>query len=99
MERVKFYQMTSRIPALDGVRAVAALLVMFLHFSLANHVPEAIKHISTFGQTGVDLFFVLSGFLITRILVSSRSSPTYFSHFYIRRALRIMPLYYLFLIL
>ena len=96
---ITIYPMTSRIPALDGVRAVAALLVMFFHFSLANQLPEAIKKLSSLGQTGVDLFFVLSGFLITRILVSSRSSPYYFSHFYIRRALRIMPLYYLFLML
>jgi peptidoglycan/LPS O-acetylase OafA/YrhL len=94
-----FYPDTAHIPALDGIRAVAALLVMFLHFTTLDGVPAGIRKVSLAGQTGIDLFFVLSGFLITRILLSSRTSETYFKHFYIRRALRILPLYYAFLVI
>lgn len=88
---------------LDGIRAIAALMVMFYHFfqhlSSDNFVFNVFKKISIIGQTGVSLFFVLSGFLITRILLFNKTSDKYFSTFYIRRALRIFPLYYLFLIL
>jgi len=87
------------VPALDGIRAVAALMVMCLHFTTLEGIPVGLRKASLVGQTGVDLFFVLSGFLITRILLLSRTSGTYFSHFYIRRALRILPLYYLFLVI
>jgi peptidoglycan/LPS O-acetylase OafA/YrhL len=91
------------IRELDGVRGIAALMVMFFHFfqglSTIDPVLLTIKKISLFGQTGVSLFFVLSGFLITRILVSTKESEHYFSYFYIRRCLRIFPLYYLFLII
>ncbi|MEO7765889.1 MAG: acyltransferase [Ferruginibacter sp.] len=89
--------------ALDGVRAIAALMVMFFHFfkdvEAKNGVLVIIKKYSVFGQTGVSLFFVLSGFLISRILLNTKQSPTYFINFYIRRALRIFPLYYLYLII
>lgn len=86
---------------LDGVRAIAALLVMFFHFFVNVHSDNPIWNflgkVSVFGQTGVSLFFVLSGFLITRILLATKESPRYFVDFYIRRGLRIFPLYYLFL--
>lgn len=88
---------------LDGVRAVAAWMVMFFHFFIAiqanNSLLMWVKKIAVFGQTGVSLFFVLSGFLITRILLNDTTNKHYFYHFYMRRSLRIFPLYYLFLIL
>jgi peptidoglycan/LPS O-acetylase OafA/YrhL len=88
---------------LDGVRAIAALMVMFFHFfqgiGPGNSSLNLIKSISVFGQTGVSLFFVLSGFLITRILLQTKADRNYFSNFYLRRALRIFPLYYLFLVI
>jgi peptidoglycan/LPS O-acetylase OafA/YrhL len=90
-------------PALNGVRAVAALMVMVFHFfqdlTTKNNVLLLVKKYAVFGQTGVTLFFVLSGFLITRILLNTKQSPAYFLNFYARRALRIFPLYYLFLII
>src|SRR5438132_3075751 len=90
------------ILALDGLRGIAILLVVFSHFVsnlrlTANgiaYVPIALAHA---GWAGVDLFFVLSGFLITGILVDARGSPSYFKAFYARRALRILPAYYGFL--
>jgi peptidoglycan/LPS O-acetylase OafA/YrhL len=86
---------------LDGIRAIAALLVLALHFFTWNSSNSALTrilgHYAVIGQTGVTLFFVLSGFLITRILLVSKENPHYFSSFYVRRLLRIFPLYYLFL--
>jgi peptidoglycan/LPS O-acetylase OafA/YrhL len=88
---------------LDGVRGIAALMVMFFHFfqhhGSTGPVWSVVQRLSVFGQTGVSLFFVLSGFLITRILLATKSNPNYFSNFYIRRSLRIFPLYYFFLVL
>ena len=87
-----------RLPALDGIRGLAILLVMFLHFAdrsqpigLANRLYTQITGV---GWIGVDLFFVLSGFLITGVLIDSRQSARYFKDFYARRTLRIFPLYY-----
>lgn len=86
---------------LDGIRGIAALMVMFYHFFFKlesnNSLMHFVKKITHFGQSGVSLFFVLSGFLITRILLATKDNPHYFSHFYLRRSLRIFPLYYLFL--
>jgi peptidoglycan/LPS O-acetylase OafA/YrhL len=83
---------------LDGVRGVAILLVLLFHTFPAAAIPNVGKFLVPFFSSmwvGVDLFFVLSGFLITRILLSSKQSPDRFSRFYLRRALRIFPLYYL----
>src|SRR6476619_6491047 len=88
------------VPALDGVRGLAALLVMFFHFGRAE-VPgagsAAIGFFAQFGWGGVDLFFVLSGFLICGILLDTRDRPSFLRTFYTRRALRIFPLYFAFL--
>ena len=89
-------------PELDGLRGVAILLVFGFHwgyhFGLAN-APKGtaswlVGHAVQAGWCGVDLFFVLSGFLITDILMKTRGKANYYSAFYARRALRIMPLYY-----
>ena len=83
-------------PELDGVRAVATLMVMSFHFS-QDWWP---KGFMMMGQTGVDLFFVLSGFLITTILLQASHGDWHeIRNFYIRRTLRIFPLYYFYLIL
>jgi peptidoglycan/LPS O-acetylase OafA/YrhL len=85
------------LPALDGVRGFAVLGVACSHlFSGTPHSAfEALVHKAlAFGATGVDLFFVLSGFLITGILFDSLPDPGFFRKFYARRVLRIFPLYY-----
>ncbi|MEO6612787.1 MAG: acyltransferase [Chitinophagaceae bacterium] len=84
---------TSRhYPALDGLRGVAILMVVFLHnFDFMNYF--------FFGWLGVDLFFVLSGFLITEILLNSLGKPHFLRNFYMRRVLRIFPLFYLILVI
>ena len=86
------------LPALDGVRGLAILLVLLFHFvgqtTATNRLEAAVNGVLSYGCLGVDLFFVLSGFLITGILYDSRSSDGYFRGFYMRRVLRIFPLYY-----
>lgn len=93
------------VPALDGLRGVAILLVMLSHFvTSARMTPLSdtegwVYYQIGIGRIGVDLFFVLSGFLITGILLDSAHGERYFRNFYIRRVLRIFPLYYGFLAL
>jgi peptidoglycan/LPS O-acetylase OafA/YrhL len=81
-----------RVPALDGIRGVAIAAVLFCH---TWPYPS---NFSAAGTLGVDLFFVLSGFLITGILIDTRSAENYFGRFYTRRALRLFPLFYSYLL-
>jgi len=88
-------------PELDGIRGIAILLVLASHAAgLLGVLPETsagylITNLLVPGWGGVDLFFVLSGFLITGILLRTKSSVHYFQSFYARRVLRIFPIYYL----
>ncbi|MEO5582009.1 MAG: acyltransferase, partial [Saprospiraceae bacterium] len=97
----KNFQLNDYIPQFDNIRAIAVLLVIIHHWvpktSILNYFPN--------GPLGVNLFFVLSGFLITRILLKAKRQSeelglkkrTLFRNFYIRRTLRIFPIYYLLL--
>jgi peptidoglycan/LPS O-acetylase OafA/YrhL len=85
------------IKPLDGLRTIAVLMVIVSHFFSIDSFPDYFKwlHRATqFGSSGVSLFFVLSGFVITRILLQSVQNEHYFKSFYMRRVLRIFPLYY-----
>lgn len=75
-----------RIPELDGLRGLAALLVVGQHFW-----PDTF----CFGWAAVDLFFVLSGYLITNVILDNGGGPGFLLKFYARRNLRIWPIYYL----
>ncbi|MGA2962872.1 MAG: acyltransferase [Candidatus Korobacteraceae bacterium] len=87
------------IDSLDGIRGLAIALVLLAHYSGSfPDVSEGIsaaKVVASYGWAGVDLFFALSGFLITGILLDTSDAPNYFRSFYVRRVLRIFPLYYL----
>jgi peptidoglycan/LPS O-acetylase OafA/YrhL len=90
--------LTAYTPALDGLRGIAIILVLFHHFTIltpATDLDRLLINLPSICWSGVDLFFVLSGFLITGILIDARGSDRYFTSFYARRTLRIFPLYYL----
>jgi peptidoglycan/LPS O-acetylase OafA/YrhL len=94
-----------RIPELDGLRGLAILMVILCHYvGVADSRPLgfwAHRFLAGFsaGWSGVDLFFVLSGFLIGGILLDARKAPHYFRAFYVRRVFRILPIYYLWTLL
>jgi peptidoglycan/LPS O-acetylase OafA/YrhL len=94
--------LNKRNPYMDGLRGLAILMVMIAHFNheqlLKEYYPSigpVITKIALMGLTGVDLFFVLSGFLITGIILKYAKSQNFLLSFYVRRFLRIFPLYYL----
>jgi peptidoglycan/LPS O-acetylase OafA/YrhL len=94
------------MPGVDLLRGMAILSVVFFHgfaysaplFPWHNWLASVLFHLTSFGWTGVNLFFTLSGFLITGNLIDSDRKPNFYSRFYIRRALRILPAYFLVLI-
>src|SRR5678809_1297054 len=79
-----------RVPQLDSVRGLAVLIVLLHNTDKYQYTGLLAKN----GWMGVDLFFVLSGFLITGILLDTKDKEGYFQNFYARRCLRIWPLYY-----
>ncbi len=88
------------IPELDGLRGIAALMVFCHHacFSTIHDGPwptaiRVLRGASLYGANGVELFFVLSGFLITSILIGDRGKASYYAPFYWKRVLRIVPVY------
>lgn len=86
----------SRIAALDGLRGVAMIMVMVRH--TMGSAPLGSGWMSTISDpcwVAIDIFFVLSGFLITNILIRTKDEPGYFRNFFARRFLRVFPLYYL----
>lgn len=103
MSSNKSLEPVTHISSLDGVRAIAALLILWLHFwSVAEGSTSLVNFLvktASIGQIGVPLFFVLSGFLISRILLRKKGENDYFRSFYLKRSLRIFPLYYFFLLL
>jgi peptidoglycan/LPS O-acetylase OafA/YrhL len=98
-------KLKSRIPELDGIRGLAILLVLIEHYiSDAPHLNLARWQAYALipfrlAWSGVDLFFVLSGFLIGGILIDARGATNYYATFYARRVHRIFPLYYLWFLL
>jgi peptidoglycan/LPS O-acetylase OafA/YrhL len=80
------------LKSLDGLRGLAILLVFFNHF-YPPYANDPLWQLSKVGWLGVDLFFVLSGFLITGILYDTLEQPRFFRNFYARRALRLFPVY------
>src|SRR5260221_720191 len=91
-------RLRGHMPVLDGVRGLAIVLVLLVHFTPPGQSHTVLgtltKALASIGNVGVDLFFVLSGFLITGILLDAKGGPHYFRTFYARRSLRIFPLYY-----
>ena len=90
------------MPELDAIRGLAILGVIFYHgfywkrnLNLYGFWQQIFLKTMAVGQYGVDLFFILSGFLITGILLNTRERTDYYKRFYLRRALRILPAYYL----
>ncbi len=90
-----FVPRRDHLPALDGLRGLAVLLVLWSHLPLFPTLKNIVKP----GYFGVELFFVLSGFLITRILLYDKQQQRGIGGFYLRRTLRIFPIYYLLLLI
>jgi peptidoglycan/LPS O-acetylase OafA/YrhL len=101
--KVLSYRPGTHVAALDGIRGIAIMLVMLHHFTIygmgkpTTLIDKLFYGVTAAGWCGVDLFFVLSAFLITGILLDAKGGEYFFRNFYIRRILRIFPLYYGFL--
>ncbi len=96
----KIYELnlSNHIPIIDGLRGIAVLLILIFHSTIIRGNTKIDDYYYMFGRStwlGVDLFFLISGFLITGILYDSKGSKNFFKNFYMRRTLRIFPLYYL----
>lgn len=97
----------SHMPGIDVLRGVAILMVIVFHglyysapnFRWNSNIANMLYGLTSGGWAGVNLFFALSGFLITGNLIDSKRSSNYYSRFYIRRALRILPIYLLILLI
>jgi peptidoglycan/LPS O-acetylase OafA/YrhL len=90
-------RLSGYVPELDGVRSIAIGLVLLHHvwtYTGGSVFGHALTIFADVGWCGVDIFFALSGFLITGILIDTRGRENYWKSFYIRRSLRIFPLYY-----
>jgi peptidoglycan/LPS O-acetylase OafA/YrhL len=93
-----------RVPELDGLRGTAIFMVVVFHYLeqqgavAGGGLTPVLQRLVLMGWSGVDLFFVLSGFLIGGILLDARNSPSYFRTFYTRRFFRIIPIYYLWIL-
>lgn len=103
-ERQSPLNLSRRIPELDGLRGLAIAMVVYIHyvwFAIGDGSPTPLVYLRAATRplwSAVDLFFVLSGFLIGGNLLDARDSPNYFKTFYVRRFCRVLPIYYLFLI-
>jgi peptidoglycan/LPS O-acetylase OafA/YrhL len=93
------------MPELDVLRGVAILVVVLYHGLYhagavsSNRIGQIFINLTVFGWLGVNLFFVLSGFLITGILIDSKGKPDFYRNFYLRRALRILPAFFAIIVL
>ncbi|MDP9046660.1 MAG: acyltransferase, partial [Bacteroidota bacterium] len=87
-----------RLPSLDGFRAISIILVLIAHSRFSKGFPVKYGDLARHGAVGVTVFFVISGFLITYLLLAERSKVGHISlkRFYINRALRILPVFLLY---
>jgi peptidoglycan/LPS O-acetylase OafA/YrhL len=90
---------SSRIPGLDGLRAISICLVLCAHLTGTANFPKALRPLSHLGELGVHSFFVISGFLITSLLLNERRKTGRISliNFYLRRIFRIFPALYVYI--
>ncbi len=93
-------QLPSRIPSLDGLRAISILLVVAAHSIDGDHYPRLFDIVGHLGNLGVRMFFLISGFLITTLLLKEFDATKRISlkNFYLRRSLRIFPAFYVFVV-